>query len=183
MARNEAWVSVVRDHDTPAFAVASIRHWWRKMGRRAYPNATTPYITADVGGSNGYRSRAWKHGLQPSAPKNPRSARRCRSAPASSRAPAACRTPDADASRTSALETAVGVNAQDFARRSCRQFAVERSPRRPGSSRRLARSARSRRGGRRRSAHRNGRADPQDLSPRYTDFAIPQQIQSLLSSS
>ena len=32
MARNEAWVSVGRDHDTPAFAVASIRHWWRKTG-------------------------------------------------------------------------------------------------------------------------------------------------------
>ena len=63
-ARNEAWVSVGRDHDTPAFAVASIRHWWRKMGRRAYPKATTLYITADAGGSNGYRSRAWKHELQ-----------------------------------------------------------------------------------------------------------------------
>ena len=64
MARNEAWVSVGRDHDTPAFAVASIRHWWRRMGRRAYPNATTLYITADAGGSNGYRSRVWKHELQ-----------------------------------------------------------------------------------------------------------------------
>ena len=64
MARNEAWVSVGRDHDTPAFAVASIRHWWRRMGRRAYPNATALYITADAGGSNGYRSRAWKHELQ-----------------------------------------------------------------------------------------------------------------------
>ena len=50
MARNEAWVSVGRDHDTPAFAVASIRHWWREMGRRAYPKATTLYITADAGG-------------------------------------------------------------------------------------------------------------------------------------
>ena len=57
MARNEAWVSVGRDHDTPTFAVASIRHWWRRMGRRAYPQATTLYITADSGGSNGYRSR------------------------------------------------------------------------------------------------------------------------------
>ena len=64
MARNEAWVSVGCDHDTPAFAVASIRHWWRKMGRRAYPKATTLYITADAGASNGYRSRAWKHELQ-----------------------------------------------------------------------------------------------------------------------
>ena len=64
MARNEAWVSVGRDHDTPAFAVASIRQWWPMMGRRAYPRATALYITADAGGSNGYRSRAWKAGLQ-----------------------------------------------------------------------------------------------------------------------
>ena len=41
MARNEAWVSVGWDHDTPAFAVASIRHWWQQMGCGAYPDATT----------------------------------------------------------------------------------------------------------------------------------------------
>jgi len=64
MARNEAWVSVGRDHDTPAFAVASIRQWWTMMGRRAYPTATSLFITADAGGSNGYRCRAWKRGLQ-----------------------------------------------------------------------------------------------------------------------
>ena len=64
MARNEGWVSVGRDHDTPAFAVASIRHWWQRMGRGAYPNAEVLYITADAGGSNGYRSRVWKHELQ-----------------------------------------------------------------------------------------------------------------------
>ncbi len=64
MARNEAWVSVGRDHDTPAFAVASIRQWWTMMGRRAYPQATSLFITADAGGSNAYRSRAWKKGLQ-----------------------------------------------------------------------------------------------------------------------
>ena len=64
MARNEAWVSVGRDHDTPAFAVASIRLWWRRMGQAAYPDARILYITADAGGSNGYRSRAWKHELQ-----------------------------------------------------------------------------------------------------------------------
>jgi hypothetical protein len=64
MARNEAWVSVGRDHDTPAFAVASIRQWWRMMGRRAYPQATALLITADAGGSNGYRSRVWKKELQ-----------------------------------------------------------------------------------------------------------------------
>jgi len=64
MARNEAWVSVGRDHDTPAFAVASIRQWWKVMGRRAYPKADRLFITADAGGSNGYRARAWKIELQ-----------------------------------------------------------------------------------------------------------------------
>ena len=64
MARNEAWVSVGRDHDTPAFAVASIRQWWKMMGARAYPEADALFITADAGGSNGYRARAWKLELQ-----------------------------------------------------------------------------------------------------------------------
>ncbi len=64
MARNEAWVSVGRDHDTPAFAVASIRRWWTMMGRQAYPQADALLITADAGGSNGYRSRTWKKELQ-----------------------------------------------------------------------------------------------------------------------
>jgi hypothetical protein len=64
MARNEAWVSVGRSHDTPRFAVASLRQWWNSMGQRAYPDASTLFITADAGGSNGYRSRVWKHGLQ-----------------------------------------------------------------------------------------------------------------------
>lgn len=64
MGRNEAWVSVGRDHDTPAFAAASIHHWWKAMGRRAYPKARQLFITADAGGSNGYRSHAWKVELQ-----------------------------------------------------------------------------------------------------------------------
>jgi len=64
MARNEAYVSVGRDHDTPAFAVASIRRWWISMGVHAYPKAKKLFITADAGGSNGYRSRAWKAELQ-----------------------------------------------------------------------------------------------------------------------
>ncbi len=64
MARNEAWVSVGRDHDTPEFAVASIRQWWKQMGKPAYPSATELLITADAGGSNGYRSRAWKAEVQ-----------------------------------------------------------------------------------------------------------------------
>jgi transposase len=64
MARNEAWVSVGRDHDTPKFAVASIRQWWRMMGKKAYPDADHLFITADAGGSNGYRARQWKLELQ-----------------------------------------------------------------------------------------------------------------------
>ena len=57
-------VSVGWDHDTPTFAMASIRHWWHQMGCGAYPDATALFITADSGGSNGYRYRAWKHELQ-----------------------------------------------------------------------------------------------------------------------
>ena len=64
MARNEACVNVGQSCDTPQFAVASIRRWWTSMGKRAYPNARTLFITADAGGSNGYRSRVWKHELQ-----------------------------------------------------------------------------------------------------------------------
>ena len=65
MARNEAWVSVGWDHDTPAFAVASIRHWWQQMGCGAYPDATRPCSSRPMlGGSNGYRLHAWKHELQ-----------------------------------------------------------------------------------------------------------------------
>lgn len=61
---NNAWVSVGVDHDTPEFAVESISRWWRHMGKKAYPNATNLLITADGGGSNGYRSRLWKLELQ-----------------------------------------------------------------------------------------------------------------------
>jgi Rhodopirellula transposase DDE domain len=64
MGRNEAYVNVGNDHDTPAFAVASIRRWWTSMGRQAHPAATSLFITADAGGSNGYRSRVWKAELQ-----------------------------------------------------------------------------------------------------------------------
>ena len=64
MARNEAWVNVGRDHDTPAFAVASLRRRWSEMGKRRYPEARELFITADAGGSNGYRSHVWKHRLQ-----------------------------------------------------------------------------------------------------------------------
>jgi DDE family transposase len=62
--RNEGWVSIGVDHDTSAFAVASIRSWWRSMGKRAYPEARELYVVADAGGSNGYRVRLWKAELQ-----------------------------------------------------------------------------------------------------------------------
>jgi hypothetical protein len=59
MAANNAWVSVGIDHDTPTFAVNSIRSWWKKMGVAEYPDAKELLVTADAGGSNGYRSRVW----------------------------------------------------------------------------------------------------------------------------
>jgi hypothetical protein len=46
------------------FAVQSIRAWWMQMGIREYPDASEVLITADAGGSNGYRTRAWKTALQ-----------------------------------------------------------------------------------------------------------------------
>jgi transposase len=64
VGENEAWVSVGTDHDTAAFAVESIRRWWRTMGEALYPDATRILITADAGGSNGYRVRLWKRELQ-----------------------------------------------------------------------------------------------------------------------
>jgi hypothetical protein len=62
--RNDGWVSVGIDHDTAEFAVASIRRWWQRMGRRVYPKAKELLITADSGGSNGNRTRLWKLRLQ-----------------------------------------------------------------------------------------------------------------------
>lgn len=47
-----------------AFAVESIRRWWRWMGRQSYPHAKRLLITADSGGSNGARVRLWKWALQ-----------------------------------------------------------------------------------------------------------------------
>jgi transposase len=57
---NEGWVSVGDTADTAEFAVNSIRTWWHQMGRVRFPSATKLLITADAGGSNGYRVRAWK---------------------------------------------------------------------------------------------------------------------------
>jgi hypothetical protein len=64
IGRNAGFVNVGTDHDTGAFAVASIRGWWRMEGRRLYPDAKKILITADGGGSNGWRVRLWKLELQ-----------------------------------------------------------------------------------------------------------------------
>jgi hypothetical protein len=64
VARNKGFVNVGTDHDTAAFAVASIRRWWRCEGRKTYAGATRLVVTADAGGSNGSRLRLWKYELQ-----------------------------------------------------------------------------------------------------------------------
>jgi hypothetical protein len=64
LTRNEGWVSVGIDHDTARFATASLKRWWKKMGRKRYPQAKELLITADCGGSNSSRTRLWKVALQ-----------------------------------------------------------------------------------------------------------------------
>lgn len=64
LAHNIGWVSVGTDHDTAAFAVESIRQWWKSMGEPLYPTAQRLQIIADGGGSNGSRVRLWKIELQ-----------------------------------------------------------------------------------------------------------------------
>lgn len=64
LSRNTGWVNVGIDHDTAAFAVESMRRWWWSMGAETYPEAKRLMITADCGGSNGNRTRAWKYELQ-----------------------------------------------------------------------------------------------------------------------
>ena len=60
VAANTGWVSVGTDHDTSAFAVATLRTWWDTIGAQRYPGAGQLLICADSGGSNGNRTRAWK---------------------------------------------------------------------------------------------------------------------------
>jgi hypothetical protein len=60
LAADTGWVSVGTDHDTAAFAVETIRRWWNSVGSECYPDASRLLITADGGGSNGYRTRLWK---------------------------------------------------------------------------------------------------------------------------
>ena len=61
---NNGWVSVGIDHDTARFAAESLHRWWQQMGSRVYPKAKELLVTADAGGSNGYRLRLWKVALQ-----------------------------------------------------------------------------------------------------------------------
>jgi hypothetical protein len=63
VGNDEGWVSVGDSADTAEFAVEAIRRWWNTLGHERFPNATRLLITADSGGSNGYRVRAWKYHL------------------------------------------------------------------------------------------------------------------------
>jgi hypothetical protein len=60
VVNDEGWVSVGDSADTAEFAVESIRRWWTTLGKARFPDATRLMVTADAGGSNGYRVRAWK---------------------------------------------------------------------------------------------------------------------------
>jgi transposase len=82
---NVGWVSVGTDHDTAEFAVESIRRWWSKMGSACYPQATDLLITADGGGSNGYRVRLWKVALQALANETALTVRVCHFPPGTSK--------------------------------------------------------------------------------------------------
>jgi hypothetical protein len=82
---NVGWVSVGTDHDTAEFAVESIRRWWSKMGSACYPHATDLLITADGGGSNGYRVRLWKVALQALANETDLTVRVCHFPPGTSK--------------------------------------------------------------------------------------------------
>jgi transposase len=64
IGQNAGWVSVGQDHDTASFAVASLHRWWQLVGKPTYPQAKQLLISADSGGSNGYRLRLWKFELQ-----------------------------------------------------------------------------------------------------------------------
>ncbi|GHV21964.1 hypothetical protein FACS189428_3230 [Clostridia bacterium] len=64
IAKNEGFVNVGKNYDTSEFAVNSIKHWWNLIGKMHYPDAKFLLITADGGGSNGYRRKQWRVELQ-----------------------------------------------------------------------------------------------------------------------
>ncbi len=85
MTHNLGWVNVGIDHDTGTFAVESIRRWWYSMGEPLYPAAHQLLITADSGGSNGYRLRMWKVELQKLADETGLSIKVCHLPPGTSK--------------------------------------------------------------------------------------------------
>jgi hypothetical protein len=85
LGRNAGFVNVGTDHDTGAFAVASIRGWWRAEGRFLYPQVPQIVITADAGGSNGARLRLWKWELQQFADETRRTLAVCHFPPGTSK--------------------------------------------------------------------------------------------------
>ena len=85
VGRNTGFVNVGTDHDTAAFAVASLRGWWRAEGRRLYGKAKTLLIPADAGGSNGARLRLWKWELQKFADETGRALAVCHFPPGTSK--------------------------------------------------------------------------------------------------
>jgi hypothetical protein len=85
LAANAGWVSVGIDHDTAAFAVATIGRWWEQTGRPRYPQAQRLLITADGGGSNGSRNRLWKRELQALADQTGLAIRVCHFPPGTSK--------------------------------------------------------------------------------------------------
>lgn len=64
ITKNKGWVNIGTSYNTAELAVESIRFWWYRMGRLSYRKATDLYITADSGGSNGYRNKLWKTEIQ-----------------------------------------------------------------------------------------------------------------------
>ena len=64
IARNHGFVSLGISADTAEFAVGALRKWWSAAGLPNYPDAKSFLVTADGGGSNGYRVRLWKWCLQ-----------------------------------------------------------------------------------------------------------------------
>lgn len=75
IANDDGWVSVGDTADTAEFAVSSIRSWWNQMGRDRFPDATGLLITADAGGSNGYRIRACVQQSSTGSPSTPSSSK------------------------------------------------------------------------------------------------------------
>jgi len=85
IGNNLGWVNVGIDKDTASFAVESIRRWWIYMGYQLFPVATKLLITADCGGSNGYRVRLWKTELQKFANEEKLSIKVCHLPPGTSK--------------------------------------------------------------------------------------------------